>query len=69
MEYPSYHKWHLIIRELQVTQMEKQRLEKRLKANEGNSKALSLRAVSLENQLADREAELRHIQSEYNSQM
>jgi hypothetical protein len=49
--------------------MEKQRLEKRLKANEGNSKALSLRAVSLENQLADREAELRHIQSEYNSQM
>ncbi|KAH0945510.1 hypothetical protein HN011_004669 [Eciton burchellii] len=58
-----------ICRELQVTQMEKQRLEKRLKANEGNSKALSLRAVSLENQLADREAELRHIQSEYNSQM
>jgi len=58
-----------MIRELQVTQMEKQRLEKRLKASEGHNKALSLRAVSLENQLADREAELRHIQSEYNSQM
>ncbi|EZA51107.1 hypothetical protein DMN91_003303 [Ooceraea biroi] len=56
-------------RELQATEAEKHRLEKRLKASEGNARALSLRAVFLENQLADREAKLRRIESEYNSQM
>ncbi|CAL1677627.1 unnamed protein product [Lasius platythorax] len=58
-----------ISRELQVTDVEKQRLEKRLRVSEGNAKTLSLRAVSLESQLVDREAELRRIESEYNSQM
>lgn len=58
-----------IIRELQVTDVEKQRLEKRLRASEGNARALSLRAVSLESQLVDREAELRRVESEYHSQM
>lgn len=48
---------------------EKQRLEKRLKASEGNAKTLSLRAISLESQLADREAELRRLEMEYHSQM
>ncbi|XP_072756670.1 uncharacterized protein [Anoplolepis gracilipes] len=58
-----------ISRELQVTDVEKQRLEKRLRASEGNSRALSLRAVSLESQLVDREAALCRVESEYNSQM
>ncbi|XP_011255538.2 intracellular protein transport protein USO1 isoform X1 [Camponotus floridanus] len=58
-----------ISKELQVADVEKQRLEKRLRASEGNARALSLRAVSLESQLVDREAELRRVESEYNSQM
>ncbi|KAL6447391.1 hypothetical protein ACFW04_001537 [Cataglyphis niger] len=58
-----------ISRELQVTDEEKQRLEKRVRASEGNARALSLRAISLESQLVDREAELRRIESDYNTQM
>lgn len=57
------------IRELQAAETEKQRLESRLRASEDNVKILSLRTVSLENHLADREAELRCIETEYNSQM
>ncbi|KAM0731626.1 hypothetical protein ACS0PU_001168 [Formica fusca] len=56
-------------RELQVMDEEKQRLEKRVRASEGNARALSLRAISLESQLVDREAELRRVESDYNSQM
>ncbi|EFN78219.1 hypothetical protein EAI_08195 [Harpegnathos saltator] len=49
--------------------MERQRLEKRLKTSESNGRALSLRATSLESQLADREVALRRLESEYNSQV
>lgn len=48
---------------------EKQRLEKRLKTGESNAKMLSLRAIALESQLADRETELRRVEMEYQSQM
>lgn len=48
---------------------ERQKLEKRLKASEGNAKTLSLRVISLESQLADREVELRRVEMEYHSQM
>lgn len=57
------------IRELQATEVERQRLERRLKSSESNGRALSLRAISLEGQLADREAALRRLESEYNLQM
>lgn len=57
------------IRELQTAVIERQKLENRLKASESNAKTLSLRAISLESQLADREVELRRIEMEYHSQM
>lgn len=57
------------LRELQVTEAERQNLEKRLKSSESNGTALCLRAVALEDQLADREAALQRMESEYNSQM
>ncbi|XP_025075753.1 autophagy-related protein 23 [Pogonomyrmex barbatus] len=56
-------------KKLQTTEMEKQRLEKRLKASESSAKVLSLRAISLESELANREAELRRVEVEYNSQV
>ncbi|KAL6268392.1 hypothetical protein P5V15_001527 [Pogonomyrmex californicus] len=56
-------------KKLQTTEMEKQRLEKRLKASESSAKVLSLRAISLESELANREAELRRVEMEYNSQV
>ncbi|XP_032665876.1 uncharacterized protein LOC116841702 [Odontomachus brunneus] len=56
-------------KELQTTKAERQRLEKCLKSSESNGRALSLRAISLESQLAEREAALRRLESEYNSQM
>ncbi|XP_011874537.1 PREDICTED: coiled-coil domain-containing protein 186 [Vollenhovia emeryi] len=56
-------------RELQTAAAERQRLEKRLKASENNAKTLSLRAIALESQLADREVELRRVEMEYHSQM
>ncbi|KYQ47669.1 hypothetical protein ALC60_13425 [Trachymyrmex zeteki] len=56
-------------RELQTAMAERQRLEKYLKASEGNAKTLSLRTISLESQLADREVELRRVEMEYHSQM
>ena len=48
---------------------ERQRLEKYLKASEDNAKTLSLRTISLESQLADREVELHRVEMEYHSQM
>lgn len=48
---------------------ERQKLEKRLKTSESHAKTLSLRALALENQLADREVELRRVEMEYHSQM
>ena len=58
-----------IIRELQIAMAETQRLEKYLKASEDNAKTLSLRTISLESQLADREVELHRVEMEYHSQM
>lgn len=49
--------------------IEKQRLEKCLKASESNAKILNLRAITLESQLADREMELRRVEMEYQLQM
>ncbi|XP_018403541.1 PREDICTED: uncharacterized protein LOC108780361 [Cyphomyrmex costatus] len=56
-------------RELQTAIAERQRLEKYLKASEGNAKTLKLRTISLENQLTDREVKLRRVEMEYHSQM
>ncbi|XP_014470227.1 PREDICTED: dynactin subunit 1 [Dinoponera quadriceps] len=56
-------------KELRTTEAERQRLERCLKSSESNGRALSLRAISLEDRLADREAALLRLESEYNSQM
>ncbi|XP_023288927.1 alpha-internexin [Orussus abietinus] len=56
-------------RELEAKEAEMQKLERRLRSSEETGRALSLRASNLENQLMDREAALRRIESAYSRQL
>ncbi|XP_076239627.1 uncharacterized protein LOC143182496 [Calliopsis andreniformis] len=56
-------------KELKMKEDETLRLEKRLRSSEEIGKSLNLRTIFLEAQLADREAALRHSESNYNSQL
>ncbi|XP_076765858.1 uncharacterized protein LOC143432831 isoform X1 [Xylocopa sonorina] len=56
-------------RELKVKEDEKIKLVKRLRSSEDAGRTLSMRAVSLEAQLVDREVALQRVQAAYNSQL
>ncbi|XP_076672057.1 uncharacterized protein LOC143371080 isoform X2 [Andrena cerasifolii] len=56
-------------KELKAKQDEKSKLEKFLRSSEETGKSLKLRTAFLETQLADRETNLRRLESAYNSQM
>lgn len=56
-------------KELKTKQDEKSKLEKLLRSSEETGRSLMLRTAFLETQLADREADLRRLESAYNSQI
>ncbi|XP_020287951.1 uncharacterized protein LOC109856745 [Pseudomyrmex gracilis] len=56
-------------KDLEATETERKKLEISLRASEDLRDAANFRLISLENKLADREAELRCMELEYNSQI